>query len=120
MDVTTAFDRIVLAFDGLELECSASYVSEILAEGSGQPISLDGNAFLKVTLRGAAAHDDAGNLTYNGTEMIDTPDLENITAVTLAGDFEGHVTIGVGMNMKTHYEVFALSGPTRVVIDVGH
>jgi hypothetical protein len=114
------FDRIVLTFDGLEPECSASYVSELLADGSGHPISLDGNAFLEVTLRGAAAHDDAGNPTYNGPKMIDTPDLENVTAVTLAGDFEGHVTMGVGMNVKTHYEVFALSGPTRVVIDVGH
>jgi hypothetical protein len=114
------FDRVVLAFDGLEPECSASYVSEILADGSGQPISLDGNAFLKVTLRGAAAHDDAGSPTYNGPELIDTPDLENIAAVTLAGDFEDHVTVGVGMNTKTHYGVFALSGPTRVVIDVGH
>jgi hypothetical protein len=95
-------------------------VNELLADGSGQPISLDGNAFLQVTLRGAAAHDDVGNPTYNGPRMIDTPGLENITAVTLAGDFEGHVTIGVGMNMKTHYEVSARSGPTRVVIDVGH
>jgi hypothetical protein len=24
------------------------------------------------------------------------------------------------MNMKTHFKVFALSGPTRIVIDVGH
>jgi hypothetical protein len=114
------FDRVVLVFAGPEPECSASYVNQIVADGSGQPISLDGNAFLQVTLRGAAAHDDAGKLTYNGPDIIDTPELENVTAVTLAGDFEGYVTVGLGMNVKTHYEVFALSGPTRVVIDVGH
>jgi hypothetical protein len=114
------FDRIVLTFVGPEPACSAGYVNQIVADGSGQPISLDGNAFLQVTLREAAAHNDAGRLTYNGPRMIDTPELENITAVTLAGDFEGSVTIGLGMNMKAHYEVFALSGPTRVVIDVGH
>jgi hypothetical protein len=114
------FDRIVLAFAGPEPACSASYVNQIVADGSGEPISLRGNAFLQVTLRGAAAHDDAGKVTYNGTGTIDTPELENVTAVTLAGDFEGYVTIGLGMNTKTHYNIFALSGPTRVVVDVGH
>ncbi len=114
------FDRIVLVFAGSAPECSASYTHQIVADGSGRPISLNGNAFLQVTLRGAAAHDDGGKPTYNGPGMIDTPELENVTAVTLAGDFEGYVTIGLGMKMKTHYEIFALSGPTRVVIDVGH
>ena len=95
-------------------------MNQIVADGSGQPISLHGNVFLQVTLRGAAAHNDAGELTYNGPDIIDTPELANITAVTLAGDFEGDVTIGLGMNVKTRYQVFALSGPTRVVIDAGH
>jgi hypothetical protein len=114
------FDRIVLAFAGPEPACSASYVNHIVADGSGEPISLRGSVFLQVTLRGAAAHDDAGKLTYNGPGTIDTPELKNITAVTLAGDFEGYVTIGLGMATRTHYNVFALSGPTRIVIDVGH
>ena len=100
--------------------CTASYVDQIVADGSGQPISLDGNAFLQVTLSGAAAHDDAGKSTYTGPDMIDTPDLQNVAAVTLAGDFEGQVTLGLGLNTKTHYKVFALSVPTRIVIDVGH
>jgi hypothetical protein len=95
-------------------------VIQIVADGSGQPISLDGNAFLRVTLRWTAAHDDAGKRTYSGPATMDTPELENITAVALAGDFGGQVTIGVGMNVETHYRVFALPGPTRVAIDVGH
>lgn len=114
------FDRIVLEFSGPEPMCTARYVNQIVADGSGQPISLDGNAFLQVTVSGAAAHDDAGKSTYNGPDMIDTPDLQNVAAVTLAGDFEGQVTLGLGLNTKTYYQVFALSGPTRVVIDVGH
>lgn len=114
------FDRIVLAFAGEEPECSAGYVTRIVSDGSGQPISLDGNAFLQVTLRGAAAHDDAGTRTYRGHTTMETPELENITAVALAGDFEGQVSIGVGMNAQTHYQVFTLPGPTRVVIDVDH
>jgi len=115
-----SFDRIVLEFAGPEPMCTASYVNQIVADGSGQPISLAGNAFLQVTLSGAAAHDDAGKSTYTGPDMIDTADLQNVAAVTLAGDFEGQVTLGLGLNVKTHYRVFALSGPTRVVVDVGH
>lgn len=115
-----AFDRIVLALDGPQPECSAGYVAEIVADGSGNPISLEGKAFLRVTLRGAAAHDDSGQRTYRGPDSLNTPDLENVTAIALAGDFEGSVTIGVGTNAEKHYRVFALSEPTRVVIDVGH
>ena len=44
------FDRIVLAFAGSAPECSASYAHQIVADGSGQPISLNGNAFLQATL----------------------------------------------------------------------
>jgi hypothetical protein len=114
------FDRIVLAFAGPEPECSAGYVNQIVADGSGGPISLAGNAFLRVTLRGATAHDDAGKTTYDGPATMNTPQLQNITAFALAGDFEGEITVGVGVKANAPYQVFTLSGPTRVVIDVGH
>jgi hypothetical protein len=114
------FDRIVLVFDGAAPECSAGYVPQVVADGSGRPISLEGNAFVRVTLRGAAAHDDAGQMTYRGPDPMDMPELENVTAVALAGDFEGQVSIGIGMNEDTRYRVFALTEPTRVIIDIGH
>ena len=81
---------------------------------------MDGNAFLQVTLSGLAAHDRCRQLDIQRPDMIDTPDLQNVAAVTLAGVFRGQVTLGLGLNMKTRHTVFALSAPTRIVIDVGH
>ena len=114
------FDRVVLEFSGPAPSCSADYVNQITQDPSSRPVALAGNAFLKVALHGAVAHDGGGRPTYAGANVIDTPALDNVKAVALAGDFEGYVTIGVGLNHKAHYAVSTLSDPTRVVIDVSH
>lgn len=113
------FDRIVLRFDGPVPDCKASFVDQITADGSGAPIPLGGNAFLSITNMGATSWDGTQR-TYTGSQSFSTPELDNVEAVVISGDFEGYLTIGVGMRQRTHYEVFALTDPTRVVIDVAH
>lgn len=113
------FDRVVLRFDGPVPDCKASFVDQITADGSGDPIPLDGNAFLSVTNMGATSWDGTQR-TYTGEKSFQTPELDNVEAVVISGDFEAYLTIGIGMRERTHYEVFALTDPTRVVIDVAH
>jgi hypothetical protein len=45
--------------------------------------------------------------------------LANIMAVAVTGDFEGSVTLGVGMRRQSWVRVSLLTCPDRVVIDVG-
>lgn len=64
----------------------------------------------------ALAHDDAGNRSY---EECSTRNLTKVRAVAITGDFEGVLSIGMGMRKRTWVRAFTLIAPTRVVIDVG-
>lgn len=114
------FDRIVLAFDGPAPICTARYVDQVFADGSGDPIALAGNAFLRVALQGASTYDDDGHRGFTGVGDTDTAALSNVEDVAMAGDFEAVLSIGIGLARRTDFEVFSLSDPTRVVIDIAH
>lgn len=40
-------------------------------------------------------------------------------AVTITGDFEGVLSVGIGMRKQTWVKASTLTAPTRLVIDVG-
>jgi hypothetical protein len=40
-------------------------------------------------------------------------------AVAIPGDYEAVLSVGVGMRKQTWVNVFTLTAPSRVVIDVG-
>ncbi|MDF5755239.1 GerMN domain-containing protein [Spongiactinospora sp. TRM90649] len=106
-------DRIVFEFRGpLPTELSARYVGKLIADGSGRPVSLVGNAFLQVRLspaQGIRTHQDAKQ-TYA---------LPGVIQLARIGDFEGVVTYGVGLARRTPYRMYTLTHPNRVVIDIG-
>jgi len=111
------YDRFVvrgrLATPGYDVR----YVSKIVADGSGKPISLLGTKRIRVVIRPARGH------TSGGTNLLAstlTPKCSNLRQVKKAGDFEGVVSYGLGLSRKTGFRVFRLTGPTRVVIDVAH
>jgi hypothetical protein len=49
-----------------------------------------------------------------------TPSCPNLRQVKRAGDFEGVVTLGLGLQHRAGFRVFRATAPTRVVIDVAH
>ena len=93
-------------------------MNRIFQDASGDPVPLLG------TKRSGFSSGDARAHTQGGTNLVpDTvtprcsnlaPDREN------AGDFEGLVTFGLGLDRKTGFRVFRLTAPTRIVIDVAH
>jgi hypothetical protein len=94
------------------------YVNRIVQDGSGDPVSLLGSYRLRVLFRNARGH------TTNGTTdlipNVMTPRCPKLRQVKDAGDFEGVVTLGIGLRKRTGFRVFRLTNPTRVVIDVAH
>lgn len=114
------YDRIVFDLTALPATENAKYVAQLVRDPSGQPVSLPGNAFVQVTMTGTAAHDDNGSLTYTGPQTFTTPQLTNVRAVALIGDFEGVVTVGLGLRHRAGVHVFTLTGPNRLVVDVDH
>ncbi|RSN29673.1 hypothetical protein DL990_26235 [Amycolatopsis sp. WAC 01416] len=115
------FDRIVLDLTaGPAPAVRYDLVDELIADGSGEIVWLTGEYFIAVTATPAAAHDDAGNPTYPGPQKFRTRALRNVMAVAVTGDYEGTLSIGLGVRSRTPVTVFTLTSPNRVVIDVRH
>lgn len=113
------FDRIVLDLTGPRPQVSSRFVDELTRDGSGEVEWLTGAAFAEVHMTPAQAHDDSDHPSYPGPQKFRTRDLANVMAVAITGDYEGVLSAGVGMRKQTWLNVFTLSNPTRVVIDVG-
>jgi hypothetical protein len=117
------YDRVVLDLTGPRPTVDHRYVDRLIADGSGRPVRLPcavkNEKFLAASARPAAAHNDAGKATYHGRQQFCTPALRNVRAIGLTGDFEGVLSVGLGLRHRSWVHVFTLSGPTRMIIDIG-
>jgi hypothetical protein len=115
------FDRVVLDLGaGPAPAVSFQLVDELTADPSGEVVWLTGEYFINVSATPAAAHDATGNPTYPGPQKFRTRNLGNVMAVAVTGDFEAHLTVGLGVRSRTAVNVFTLTAPNRIVIDVAH
>lgn len=116
------FDRVVLDLSAGQVPGTVSYqlTDELTADPSGEVVWLTGQYFINVSAFAAASHDQNGNPTYTGPQKFRTRNLSNVMAVAVTGDFEASLTIGLGVRTRTAVNVFTLTSPNRVVIDVAH
>jgi hypothetical protein len=113
----SGYDRFVLRGRLATPGYDVRYVNKIVADGSGKTIVLLGTKRIRVIVRPARGHTNAGTNLLPSTL---TPKCSNLRQVKKAGDFEGVVTYGLGLSRRTGFRVFRLTGPTRVVVDVAH
>jgi Sporulation and spore germination len=107
-------DRVVFAFTGgVPATVHAEWADTLVHDGSGLPVRVSGAKILSVVMNGAVAHDQ-GRSTAPGRTVFALPNV--ITAVG-AGDFEGVVSFGIGVQKQTTFQVSV--GAHRVVVDVG-
>jgi len=110
------YDRVVFDFTGgLPTIRSVGYVSQLIADPSGQHVQIAGRAILKVTLRGANAHNSAGQSTAPARVAFALPNVMNVVR---SGDFEAVTSYGIGLARRETVKVFTLRNPSRVVIDI--
>jgi hypothetical protein len=107
------YDRIVLDIPGTLPGYSAAYVTEVRSDGADQPIAVPGSHHLRVVLTPARAHRDTGGATVSGVHRVDLPVLESYA---ITGDYEGHVTVVLGLNRKAGYRIAELDN--RIYVDV--
>jgi hypothetical protein len=110
-----AFDRVVFRFSSRAPGYDVRYVRRVLADASGQPIRLSGNAFLAVTMHSVASGQAGKPDAPQGRQRPRFPELREIVG---SGDFEGHVSFGLGLTSKSGFRAFTLSNPDRLVVDV--
>lgn len=112
------FDRVVFDFAGANPSWTARF-GTLVGEGTGDPIPVAGAVDLVVRFNPARAHDDSGKATYPIRNTLD-PNLPAVRQIRFGGDFEGYVSVGLGLRDVVAYKVYALTSPYRVVVDVRH
>ena len=110
------FDRVVFQFEGDRPGHDVRYVDQVVQDGSGFPIPLDGRAFLQVSLFPATALSEEGPFG----PVPSVAGLAALRDLAFAGDFEAVVTFGIGVAGRTGFRVLQLDAPSRVAIDITH
>jgi hypothetical protein len=91
-------------------------VDQLVEDGSGNPVSLAGAANLEVVFQGANAHRENGSPTVSPRRF--SPGLTAVKEIAQLGDFEAVVSYGIGVDQQRPIQVFTLSNPSRLVIDI--
>lgn len=102
---TPTYDRISFTFTGTFPSYDALWVDRVAADGSGKPIPLAGNDFLRIRFSQATAHDSSG-----GSTVLSAParhvGYKAINEYAQAGDFEGILSYGL-----SNYRTITQSNP---------
>ena len=92
-----AYDRMSFTFTTAFPGYQFTFTKALVADPSGKSIKLAGNGVLKVTFRLAQAHTTSGR-----SSVISQPPaqlgLNRMVSWAPAGDFEGVVTVGIGIS----------------------
>ncbi|WP_433251949.1 AMIN-like domain-containing (lipo)protein [Streptosporangium sp. CA-135522] len=113
------FDRVVIDLKGDLPSYTVRWVSELVQEGSGDPIDVKGGAYLQVTMTPASAHSQSGDPTWTGGPIFQA-ELGNVQNVVKTGDFEAVVGVGIVLDHKAAFRVTEHRSPNRLVVDVAH
>jgi hypothetical protein len=122
------YDRLVIDITGSTTyhNWQIGYVSQVVADASGEVVPLRGGAYLNIRLE-APTNTPNGTLTYapaNRNELVNVAGYRTFRQVALTGSFEGVTNVSVGVRARLPFRVFMLNGPraneTRIVVDVAH
>lgn len=114
------FDRVVYELDGEGTPgWRVGYVDEAVQDGSGNAVTVAGDAVLQVLIDGSAYPFDSGVEQYDGPDPVLAAPGGSVVEVSGSGVFEGVTQSFIGVSEGgTPFAVYSLTDPTRVVIDV--
>lgn len=116
------FERIVFEFAGDE---RPGYQVQwaggpVLADGSGNMVSIEGHGHLQIVMDQASGVDlETGTTSYSGPDRISAGSgVEIVNELVRTGDFEGVLTWVAGVDAPGPFRVVTLRSPTRLVVDI--
>lgn len=113
------YDRLVLDLTGTgQPGWNSRYVDDPRADGSGEPIDLDGVAYLQTTVKGVIYPTETGAQEYVGARRFHPASADVIAEVVYGDVFEGQAEVYIGLRSKQPFRVFLLEDPTRIVVDI--
>ena len=116
------YDRVVFEFaDGLPEITLDRATPPFTHDASGMPIEVDGESFLRLTMRGGTKQTADGTSSYDGPTEFD-PGFATLVSLVEGGDFEAQSTWYLGLASEACVRVLRLTdaGAPRLVIDVEH
>lgn len=123
------FDRLVFdvrdAHSDLRIGFRIRYVSEIIQDGSGDHIPVEGGVLMDVRLQGAPSYDpETGEMTYDvaaGEKLpgVNLAAYRTLRDVRFVSTFEGDTQVGIGVRARLPFRVFHIDG-ARLVLDIAH
>jgi hypothetical protein len=114
------YDRVVFEFEQGTPELTLDPATPpFTQDASGEPITVDGDSFLRLTMRGGTRQTDEGTSSFDGPTDFD-PGLPTLVDLVQGGDFERQSTWYLGLSAEACARVLLLDGPPRLVIDVEH
>lgn len=116
------YDRVVIELAGRATGAPGwrvAYATSPTSDGSGNPIAMRGRYFLQVGIQGVGYPADTGVASPTVRRFLPR-DTKVVQEYVLDSVFEGLYTTYVGLTTKVPYRVFALSNPTRIVVDLRH
>lgn len=108
------FDRLVIDISGALPGYNAGFVPTVVGDPSGRPITIPGTTYLVITLKPAQGHTGSGTPTLPAT--VQTVSYPMLKGYAVSEDFEGYLSIALGLAGGTRYRVGELAG--RIYVDV--
>ena len=91
----------------------AEYVDVPIGDGSGDPITMRGNAFVQISLTGIRYPEDGDKKA-----PLFTDGLNGVDQIYVTQGFEGVSQVVIGVDSKVPFRVFTLEDPSRFVVDI--
>jgi hypothetical protein len=110
--VHPGYDRLVITSTKPWSSYGIGFTTAVINSPKGNRAAVPGDAYLAVTL---PAVDNWEALPFPARINVGGPEL---LAVVRTQDFEGVVTLALGLRARTTFHVFTLTRPTRLVIDI--
>ncbi len=114
-------DHVIFDFTGKGTDppgYSVTYgTPPFVADGSGAPVAIAGNAFVVVKVKPGYGYDfETGTQTYKGPKSVPVGHANHVRAIVETGDFEGVLTWVIGLDAKRPFTVEATGTPRHQLV----